>query len=116
MQASGENGRVTIAANRHAAGAAAPVDPGLAPCREMAAVDIRVNDDGPGIPPQILPRIFDPFFTTKEVGKGMGLGLFIVYQIVEEHRGCVSASSEDGRGATFVMRLPQDGEIAHAYE
>ena len=116
MQAAGENGRVMIAASRHAVGATAPADPGLAPCRETAAVDIRVSDDGPGIPPQILPRIFDPFFTTKEVGKGMGLGLFIVYQIVEEHGGCISAANENGRGATFVMRLPQGGESTYAHE
>lgn len=107
MQAAAENGRVVIGASRHAAGAAVPADPGLAPCRDMAAIDIRVSDDGPGIPADILPRIFDPFFTTKDVGKGMGLGLSIVFQIVEEHGGCISAASEAGRGATFVMRLPQ---------
>lgn len=116
MQAAGERGRVSIGARRHAPGAAAPADAGLAPCRDMAAIDIRVSDNGPGIPPEILPRIFDPFFTTKDVGKGMGLGLFIVYQIVEEHGGCISAASEDGRGATFVMRLPEDGESTWTHE
>src|SRR5512139_3948332 len=69
-------------------------------------VEISVADNGPGIAPDILPRIFDPFFTTKEVGHGMGLGLFVVYEIVDEHGGCIAVQSEPGRGATFRIRLP----------
>ncbi|MEW5771167.1 MAG: ATP-binding protein [Pseudomonadota bacterium] len=69
-------------------------------------VEISVADDGPGIAPEILPRVFDPFFTTKEVGHGMGLGLFIVYEIVDEHDGCIAVRSEPGQGATFLIRLP----------
>jgi signal transduction histidine kinase len=67
---------------------------------------ISVSDSGHGIPPDLLPRIFDPFFTTKDVGYGMGLGLFIVYQVIDEHGGCIFARSEPGRGATFHIRLP----------
>ncbi|MDD5241650.1 MAG: HAMP domain-containing sensor histidine kinase [Sulfuricella sp.] len=70
------------------------------------AVDIEIRDSGTGIPTEVLPRIFDPFFTTKEVGYGMGLGLFIVYEIVEEHNGCISVESEVGRGTVFHIRLP----------
>ncbi|BCB27930.1 two-component sensor histidine kinase [Sulfurimicrobium lacus] len=70
------------------------------------AVDIEIRDNGPGIPDEILPRIFDPFFTTKDVGRGMGLGLFIVYEIIEEHNGCISVESEAGRGTVFHIRLP----------
>lgn len=73
---------------------------------EGEVVEISVADDGPGIPAEILPRIFDPFFTTKEVGHGMGLGLFIVYEIIDEHAGCIAVQSEPGRGATFRIRLP----------
>ncbi len=69
-------------------------------------VEISVADDGPGIAPDILPRIFDPFFTTREVGHGMGLGLFVVYEIVDEHGGCIAVQSEPGQGATFRIRLP----------
>lgn len=71
-----------------------------------AVVDIEVRDNGPGIPPELLPRIFDPFFTTKDVGKGSGLGLFVVYRIVEEYGGCIAVESEPGKGCVFYVRLP----------
>jgi len=73
-------------------------------------IEIAVHDDGPGIAADILPRIFDPFFTTKDVGKGMGLGLFIVHQIVEEHDGSIAVTSEPGAGTSFRIRLPANGE------
>ncbi len=69
-------------------------------------VDIEISDSGPGIPAKVLPRIFDPFFTTKDVGRGMGLGLFIVHEIVEEHNGCIFVDSEAGRGSVIHIRLP----------
>ena len=69
-------------------------------------VDISIRDSGSGMSAECLARIFDPFFTTKDVGHGMGLGLFIVYQIIEEHEGCITASSEEGQGTTFFIRLP----------
>lgn len=69
-------------------------------------VDIAIRDNGVGIPPDILPRIFDPFFTTREVGKGSGLGLFIVFKIIEEHGGCIAVESAPGQGTAFTIRLP----------
>ncbi|OGT03640.1 MAG: hypothetical protein A2143_12545 [Gallionellales bacterium RBG_16_57_15] len=71
---------------------------------EMAEIEVR--DNGHGISADVLPRIFDPFFTTKEVGKGLGLGLFIVFEIIEEHRGCIDVESEPGKGTAFFVRLP----------
>jgi signal transduction histidine kinase len=74
-------------------------------------VEISVHDNGQGIPAEVLPRIFDPFFTTKPVGNGLGLGLFIVFEIVEEHGGCIAVTSEAGKGTDFLIRLPaQPGE------
>ena len=73
-----------------------------------AMVEICVADNGPGIAPEILPRIFDPFFTTRDVGRGMGLGLFVVYEIVDEHGGCIAVQSTPGQGATFCIRLPRE--------
>jgi signal transduction histidine kinase len=70
-------------------------------------VDFFVRDSGSGIAPEVLPRIFDPFFSTKEVGKGSGLGLFIVYELVADHEGCIAAESPPGGGAVFHVRLPQ---------
>lgn len=76
-------------------------------CSELvAAVEIEVRDNGRGIAPDVLPRIFDPFFTTKDVGKGMGLGLFVVFEIIEEHGGCIAVESEPGKGTAFFVRLP----------
>jgi len=69
-------------------------------------VQITFRDTGPGIPPNVLPNIFDPFFTTKPVGKGTGLGLSISYNLLEHLQGSISCHSEEGKGTTFVIRLP----------
>lgn len=69
-------------------------------------VEIELRDSGHGIAPESLPRVFDPFFTTKDVGRGSGLGLFIAYEIIEKHDGCVAVSSLPGAGTVFVIRLP----------
>lgn len=73
---------------------------------EDDTIDIEVRDTGSGIQPELLPKIFDPFFTTKDVGKGSGLGLFIVYEIIEENDGCIAVDSEIGKGTTFFIKLP----------
>ncbi|OGW39206.1 MAG: hypothetical protein A2Y97_09980 [Nitrospirae bacterium RBG_13_39_12] len=70
------------------------------------SIDIEIEDTGSGIPPEVLSKIFDPFFTTKDVGKGSGLGLFIVQEIIEEHGGCIAVDSEVGKGTCFLIRLP----------
>jgi signal transduction histidine kinase len=75
-------------------------------------VVVSVEDDGPGIPPDILPRIFDPFFTTKDVGEGSGLGLSIVHGIVERHAGHIDVESTPGRGTKFVITFPRLGAAA----
>ncbi len=67
---------------------------------------ITISDTGTGMSPDTLHRIFDPFFSTKEVGQGTGLGLYIVYGIIEEHRGSIRVESVQGEGTTFFIRLP----------
>jgi len=69
-------------------------------------VAVEVQDNGKGIPAEVLPRIFDPFFTTKDVGKGTGLGLSIVYKIVEQHGGRITVDSAPGVGTKFTVVLP----------
>ncbi|HAF43948.1 MAG TPA: hypothetical protein DCK83_03150 [Gallionellaceae bacterium] len=69
-------------------------------------VAVEVQDDGAGIPPEVMSRIFDPFFTTKEIGKGTGLGLSISYKIVEQHGGKISVESKPGMGTKFTVWLP----------
>jgi len=69
-------------------------------------IRLEFSDNGPGIRPENLAKIFDPFFTTKPVGKGTGLGLSLSYGIIREHGGRISARSEPGSGATFVIELP----------
>ena len=73
---------------------------------EEDTVDIVIKDSGTGIPQELLSKIFDPFFTTKDVGKGSGLGLFIVHEIIEEHDGCIAVDSKLSEGTTFLIRLP----------
>ena len=73
---------------------------------EKDRVRIDISDTGPGIPEHILPHIFEPFFTTKEEGQGTGLGLSLVYGIVENHSGRIKARSEPGKGTTFIIELP----------
>lgn len=69
--------------------------------------EIRVNDNGCGIPESIRHRVFEPFFTTKPVGSGTGQGLAIAYSVVvDKHGGNISFSSTEGLGTTFVVRLP----------
>ncbi len=89
MSAAGRAGKIRVAARR-----------------EGDQVDITVSDDGPGIPPEVIPRIFDPFFTTKDVGQGSGLGLSIVHGIVDRHGGRIQVESQVGQGTTFRIKLP----------
>jgi signal transduction histidine kinase len=70
-------------------------------------VHLVVSDNGPGIPPDVLPRIFDPFFTTKDVGEGSGLGLSIVHGIIERHGGQIDVDSKPGQGTTFTISFPK---------
>ncbi|HEX5065335.1 MAG TPA: ATP-binding protein, partial [Myxococcota bacterium] len=67
---------------------------------------VRVEDDGPGIDPDVRARLFEPFFTTKPVGQGTGLGLYVSYEIVRAHGGEIRVDSEPGRGSRFEVRLP----------
>lgn len=67
---------------------------------------LRVADNGPGIPNQAKEKIFDPFFTTKGSGKGIGLGLAIVQQIVEAHGGTIALESAAGQGTAFTAAFP----------
>ena len=105
-----ESGRVVVSARRVPAGAAPQTDAALVvhggglPGGDV--VEIEVSDNGPGIPPEIRKKIFDPFFTTKDVGKGSGLGLFVVYEIIDEHDGSIAVGGDPDGGTRFTIRLP----------
>ena len=72
------------------------------------AVEIRVRDNGIGIPPEVRDKLFQPFFTTKPTGEGTGLGLSISYDIVtQQHGGTIEVESELGSFTEFTVRLPR---------
>jgi PAS domain S-box-containing protein len=76
--------------------------------REGNDIRVDITDTGTGMAPDVTERIFDPFFTTKDSteGAGMGLGLAVSYGIINNHGGTITASSQEGKGATFTVRLP----------
>ncbi|HRQ38520.1 MAG TPA: ATP-binding protein [Chloroflexota bacterium] len=76
--------------------------------QEEGEVVVEIEDNGPGIPPTIVPKLFDPFFTTKPPGKGAGLGLNIAYNIVQKHHGEIAVVSVPGQ-TVFQVRLPLNG-------
>ena len=67
---------------------------------------IAIADTGPGIPTDVMPHIFEPFFTTKEEGEGTGIGLSLVYGIVENHGGTIRAVNREPNGTSFFIELP----------
>jgi signal transduction histidine kinase len=73
-------------------------------------VTVCVSDDGAGIPRQLWPRVFDPFFTTREPGQGVGLGLFVVAEIVQESGGSIAVDASDFGGARFCLAFPAQGK------
>jgi two-component system NtrC family sensor kinase len=71
-------------------------------------VEIKVKDNGNGIPQKILDKIFQPFFTTKPTGQGTGLGLSLSYDIVKAHGGEIKVETEQGKGSVFILQLIQN--------
>jgi signal transduction histidine kinase/HAMP domain-containing protein len=74
---------------------------------ENGGVQIAVSDNGPGVPPEFAEKVFEPFYTTKPAGRGTGLGLFLCYSIVKEHKGEIAVlPKQTGKGSTFLVTLP----------
>ena len=68
---------------------------------------MRIADNGPGIPPEVLDKIFQPFFTTKPTGQGTGLGLSLAYDIITKgHGGELKVETKEGDGSSFTIMLP----------
>jgi signal transduction histidine kinase len=82
----------------------------LGPKESAEELEIMIEDNGPGIPPETIKKIFDPFFSTKDVGHGSGLGLYIVHDIVARHGGRINVNSQMGQGTTFTIWLPRKQE------
>jgi two-component system NtrC family sensor kinase len=94
VEAMGEGGRLAVRTW------ADPLAPGM--------LKLSVSDTGVGIPPEIQPHIFDPFFSTKHETKGVGLGLAVVYGIIQRHDGRIEVESRPGDGTTFTITLPRE--------
>lgn len=78
------------------------------PAGAAGRVAFSVRDTGVGIPEELRERVFDPFFSTKSDTKGVGLGLAVVYGIVQRHEGTISVKSAPGAGTTFTIEIPRD--------
>jgi len=102
VNASKEGGKVKVAARAISADAKHP------------GIQIKITDDGAGIPPELLPKIFDLFVTTKRSGKGTGLGLAVCQEIVKAHGGTINIKSEVGTGTSVRIYLPIDERSAEA--
>jgi signal transduction histidine kinase len=79
---------------------------------DAQGIHISLQDNGRGMPAEVMAKIFDPFFTTKPVGQGTGLGLSISYKIVQDHGGQIRVASEPGRGTRFRISLPLPATVA----
>ena len=73
--------------------------------KEKDKVDIKVKDNGNGIPQNVVDKIFQPFFTTKPTGQGTGLGLSLAYDIVKAHGGELKVNTKEGEGSEFIIQL-----------
>ncbi len=79
--------------------------------KDIDKIEIKVKDNGNGIPQQVLDKIFQPFFTTKPTGQGTGLGLSLSYDIVKAHGGELRVETKEGEGSEFIIRLPDQPQI-----
>ena len=77
--------------------------------KEGNKLEIKVADNGNGIPEKVLDKIFQPFFTTKPTGQGTGLGLSLSYDIVKAHGGELKVETREGQGTAFIINLPNQG-------
>ena len=100
------NASDAILQKRKTVGKTSPEQIKIATSRSKSHVVVTVSDTGIGIPMEIKEKIFEPFFTTKEVGKGMGLGLSILYGIVKEYGGEIEVEGEPGKGTSFKQIFP----------
>jgi len=78
----------------------------LTTAKHNGKIEIKVKDNGNGMPQKILDKIFQPFFTSKPTGQGTGLGLSLAYDIVKAHGGEIKVETREGEGSEFIVQLP----------